>query len=98
MKKQHSVSKLETVEEKKNEVDERKEESQTRPDSTSCTSPSPSSLPSMATSNPPSLPTIAMADIAVPFSHSVDVASRHFQEWQEEVVVLPHPQEPHNSL
>ena len=97
MKKQHSVSKLETVEEKKNEVDERKEESRTRPDSTS-TSPSPSSLPSTATSNPPSLPTIAMADIAVPFSHSVDVASRHFQEWQEEVVVLPHPQEPHHSL
>ena len=101
LKKQHSVNKLETLEEKK---DEKKDTVEIHPDSTSCSSQNTSTF-QLATSvgglnSPPALPTIAMADIAVPFSHSVDVQSRQYNSsssghdgWplgQDEVVVLPH--------
>ena len=104
LKKQHSVNKLETLEEKK---DEKKDTVTVHPDSTSSSSQSTAtfhlstsatSAASAGLSSPPSLPTIAMADIAVPFSHSVDVQSRQYgsggqEGWQlgqEEVVLLPH--------
>ena len=108
LKKQHSVNKLETLEEKK---DEKKEDTvEIHPDSTSCSSSqnTSTSFQQLATSvggglnSPPSLPTIAMADIAVPFSHSVDVQSRQYagnDVWpttlggHDEVVVLP----PHHN-
>merc|ERR550525_2205504 len=81
LKKQHSVNKLETLEEKK---DEKKDTVTVHPDSTSSSSQSTAtfhlstSATSAGLSSPPSLPTIAMADIAVPFSHSVDVQSRQY--------------------
>ena len=97
------MNKLETVEEKK---DEKKDTVENHPDSTSCSSQTKptfqlgTSVGVGGVSSPPSLPTIAMADIAVPFSHSVDVQSRQYSSsisghegWplaHDEVVVLPH--------
>ena len=93
LKKQHSVNKLETDEEKK---DEKKDSVEVHPASCS-SSNTPTFQLSTSAGSPPLLPTIAMADIAVPFSHSVDVQSRQYSSggpgggWgEEEVVVLPH--------
>ena len=86
LKKQHSffmdnVNKLETLEERKEEGDERKE-GDARPDSTSSASPLPPAhlplTPRTSPPPPPSLPTIAMADIAVPFVHSTDSPRRQY--------------------
>ena len=82
LKKQHSVSKLETVEERKVDKEERKEEREGEPDSSSS-----SSFPAPPRS-PPSLPTIAMADIAVPFSHSIDIPNGGYAD-QVLLSILP---------